>query len=448
LECDIAPCPCRAARIRQIEVTGAKLWGITLALTDAAAGKVGHLLDATRAAQHQRELADRLETQWQQTLTQGHALRLEADCTESGYAFCYVCIAKGHWQIPKNAFLEYDIAIPYDSVRASGGIDLTGGTVGSVRDAGLGIHPSQSNDPRGVWHHHKDSLDALDGKTFEQVAIATDGSNCPKGRYKGCFKNIRLTDGAGRDLVRLYDDGATLPCGQAGIAPNGGIKGMARWEIQVIPAASALGAAPARALVMKDGVAQDDFSAYPLGSNGAPAWKITDGAWVVKDGLFVGSNCNPLGWIATGADAGDKSWKNYRLSLRFKMLERGSDWRDGVWIGFHNSAGGQWKYSLNLEARNIVLHKANRGAASNDHNPLAEVPWQPDAGWHKVIISVTGNHLVVELDGRKIMELQDDNQLDAPPLLSGGITLCARRHTSSTGNTEVAFADVEIREIK
>lgn len=444
---DIVPHPCRAARIRSVEVTGAKLWGITLALTEAAAGKVGHLLDVPREERRQHELAERLQAQWQQTLTQGHALRLEVDCTEPGYAFCYVCIAKGAWQIPKNAFLEYDLTIPFESIHSTGGIDLTGGTLGSLREAGIGIHPSQLNDPRGVWHHHKDSLDALAGKTFEQVVIATDGSNWPRGRYKGCFKNIRLTDGAGRDLVRLYADGAALPLAQAELAQNGSIKGMARWAVQVIPAASALGIAPARALEMKAGVAKDDFSTYPAGSDGSPTWQVTDGAWLVKDGLFVGSNCNPLGWIATGANAGDKHWKDYRLSLRFKLLERGSDWRDGAWIGFHNTAGARWKYSLNLQARNIVLHKANRGAASNDHNPLAEVPWQPDAAWHQVVISVTGKHLAVELDGRKIMDVQDDDYLGAPPLASGGITLCARRHGSATGNTTVAFADVELREL-
>ncbi|MCY3019223.1 MAG: DUF1080 domain-containing protein, partial [Planctomycetota bacterium] len=443
---DIAPSKCRDSRLRSVDVAGAKLWGVTLAVTDAAAAKTAAVLETTREEKRQKELADRLQGQWQKSLTQGHALTLEADCVEPGYAFCYVCIARGTWEMPKDAFLEYDVAIPYESVRSNGGVDLTGGTVGSVRDSGVGTHPGQLNEPRGAWKHHRYDLSSLAGKTFEQVVIATDGSGCPKGRYKGCFKNIRLTDGRGNDLVRLYDDGAAIPCGKPEVAENGGVRGMANWSVKAVAAASLPGSAPARALVMKDGVARDDFSTYPEGGDGAPTWKVTDGAWVVRNGQFVGSDsAEKAGWTASGANAGDKQWKDYRLALRFKIIERASDWRDGPWIGFRNTANGMWKYSLNFHDRNIVLHKANRGAASTDRNPMAEAAWTPDNEWHKVVIAAAGNHLVVELDGRKIMDVRDDNYLGAPALLSGGITLCARRHAGSTGTTTIAFDDVEVR---
>jgi hypothetical protein len=289
-------------------------------------------------------------------------------------------------------------------------------------------------------------LGVLAGKTFEDVVIATDGSGCPKGRYKGCFKNIRLADGEGKDLVRLYDDGAAIPSGTAEVARHGSIKGMANWSVTVAPAATAAGAAPARALVLKDGVARDDFSTYPEGSDGSPTWKAVDGAWVVKAGQYVGSDSSvkATGWVASGTSAGDKTWKDYRLSVRFKIVERGSDWRDGPWLGFRNTAGGAWKYSLNFHDRNVVLHKANRGAASGDRNPLAEAPWKPDNEWHTVVIVAVGGRITVELDGRKIMDVTDDNLLGAPPLLTGGVTLSARRWGGSTGNTTVAFDDIEV----
>ena len=445
---DIAPLKCRDSRISGIAVQGLKLWGVTLANTAPAAAKVLALLDIPRAEKRQKESAERFEAQWRKSLAQGSALRLEADCVEPGYAYCYVCIAKGSWEIPKDSFLEYDTLIPYDSIRSNAGVDLTGGTAGNIRDAGIGTHPSQSNDPRGEWKHHRYGLAPLAGKTFEQVVIATDGSNCLKGRFKGCFKNIRLAGVDGNDLLKLYGDGPAIPCGKPEVAQNGGLKDMANWSATVVPAAAASGAAAARALVLKDGVAKDDFSAYAEGSDGSPTWKATDGAWVVKDRQFVGTNstAKAAGWIASGASAGDRHWKDYRLALRFKIIERGDDWRDGPWIGFRNSGNGAWKYSLNFHSRNIALHKANLGGSTRDENPLAEVPWKPDNERHQVVIVADGNHIQVELDGKKIMDLRDENlsHLGVPPLLSGGIALSARRFAGSTGNTTVAFSDVEI----
>ncbi|MGD0091309.1 MAG: hypothetical protein ABSE73_15435, partial [Planctomycetota bacterium] len=203
---DLAPHQCREARIGSLAVAGAKLWSVTLAGTDKAAAKVLALLDATRAEQRQNELAARRQAQWLESLAQGNALRLEADCVAPGYAFCYVCIAKGAWEIPKGASLEYDVLIPYDSVSSNAGVDLTGGTLGNIRDANVGTHPGNANEPRGAWKHHRYSLDSLAGKTFEEVVIATDGGSWPKGRYKGWFKNIRLTGSQNNDLVKLYAD--------------------------------------------------------------------------------------------------------------------------------------------------------------------------------------------------------------------------------------------------
>jgi hypothetical protein len=42
------------------------------------------------------------------------------------------------------------------------------------------------------------------------------------------------------------------------------------------------------------------------------------------------------------------------------------------------------------------------------------------------------------------MDVTDDNLLGAPPLLTGGVTLSARRWGGSTGSTTVAFDDIEV----
>ena len=446
---ELVPYKCRDARITNVHVKGAKLWAVTLAANAEGASKIMAVVDQVR---RDKEIAEREKQQreeWLQRCNSGHALLLEADCTEPGYAFCYVTINRGHWEIPKNSFLEYDILIPFDSIRATGGVDLTGGALGNIRDVGGCGHPGQPNEPRGQWKHWKMDMSGLAGKTFENAVIATDGSNCPTGRYKGLFKNICLTDAQGGILQTLYDNTPEVPLAQPEIAANGSIKNMGNWSVKTVTAQDIHTQLPPPALIMDaHGIARDDFSLYPEGSSGAPAWTAVNGSWVVRDGQFIGANCDPQTWTAVGASAGDTHWRDYELSLRFKILERGSDWRDGPWIGFRASKNGNWAYSLNFHGKNIALHKAYLGRRSADANPLAEIPWTPDKEWHQVLVKVRGNRIQVEVDGHSIIDVADDNHLGIGTIPSGGIVLCARRYTGSQGDTRVAFDDIEVRALE
>jgi len=186
----------------------------------------------------------------------------------------------------------------------------------------------------------------------------------------------------------------------------------------------------------------DDFSLYPNGSDGSPTWTVQAGTWRVEDGVYLGQDSGTSGWQPAGARVGHDDWQDYRVSLRFQIRERGSDHRDGVWVGFRQSRAGS--YSLHLNGAVAQLHKAYQGRGTNDDEMLAQVPWTPDRAWHGLAITVRGNHIRAELDGALLLEATDENFLGVPPVPSGGVVLSARRWENSQGQTVVAFDDFEV----
>ena len=189
--------------------------------------------------------------------------------------------------------------------------------------------------------------------------------------------------------------------------------------------------------------ADDDFSAYADGAPPTPTWALSSGSWEVRDGLLIGTDCLDGGWTPTGAVGGDKAWTDYTLSLKFRMISRGSDFRDGPWIGFRYSGPNEC-YSLDFIGGLVTLNKAHSGASNGDSDPLAQVPWTPDSEWHTVSITARGNLIVAALDGKDVMRVTDDGALGVGPVPSGAVCLSSRRWENSTGHTVVAFDDVKV----
>ena len=187
----------------------------------------------------------------------------------------------------------------------------------------------------------------------------------------------------------------------------------------------------------------DDFSGYESGSSGAPLWAVYSGSWRVTEEGFEGADCEG-GYAAMGARTGRREWADYTLSLRLKVLSRGSDWRDGPWIGIRhrNSAHG---YTVGFYTRMTALHKASSGTYTEDGNPLAQSPATiRDDAWHAVAITVAGGDIAVRLDGKTIIEAADEDWNGVPRVASGGIVLAARKWEGGTGATRVLFDDVRV----
>jgi len=191
----------------------------------------------------------------------------------------------------------------------------------------------------------------------------------------------------------------------------------------------------------------DDFEHYAPGSSGAPMWRTTAGTWRIEDGALVGEDSGTDGWAITGAVGPTLGLADYNLQLRFRILERGSDWRDGPWIGVRQDGRGRG-YVLVFTGRSVEVHKVLPEASTGDANPITSAPWLPDGGWHELLVRVRGSAIAAEVDGRALFDTTDTGVLGVPALGAGGVALSARKWSQSTGHTRVAFDDIRIEPLK
>lgn len=191
----------------------------------------------------------------------------------------------------------------------------------------------------------------------------------------------------------------------------------------------------------------DDFSLYPDGSDGRPTWTPLSGDWQMQGGVYYGTDGGTDGWIALGSKIGFDWWHNYEVSVRFRVLEFGSDWRDGFWLGFRWTDTDD-AYSLNFyhgQGGVVHLHKAKNGISTEDENPLASAKWTPDNEWHEVTVRVENNRITAWLDGKQLFSVVDKNFDGVPSVDRGAVVLSPRRWSQSKGHTKVAISKVRVR---
>lgn len=190
----------------------------------------------------------------------------------------------------------------------------------------------------------------------------------------------------------------------------------------------------------------DDFRLYPEGSDGRPTWMPLSGEWQMKDGIYYGSDGGTDGWIALGSKIGFDWWRDYQVTVRFKVLEFGSDWRDGFWLGFRFTDLDN-AYSLNFyrgQGGVVHLHKVRNGISTGDENPLATAKWTPDNEWHEVTLRVQGNRITAWIDGKQMFSVADENFNGVPALERGSIVISPRRWSQSQGHTRIAVEKVAV----
>jgi hypothetical protein len=167
------------------------------------------------------------------------------------------------------------------------------------------------------------------------------------------------------------------------------------------------------------------------------------GQWKLDQGTLVGQDCVSDSYEIEGVTRGNRAWRDYRFSVRFKVESRGSDWRDGPWIGLRCRPDGDGYY-LHFTDRDCQWHKVLYGISTSEANPVARAAWKPDNAYHSLQVTAQGNRLKVEVDGRVLFETKDDAHLHLPSLRSGGILLAARKGSRSQGTTVVRFDDVAV----
>ncbi|MCS7223258.1 MAG: carbohydrate-binding family 9-like protein [Armatimonadetes bacterium] len=190
----------------------------------------------------------------------------------------------------------------------------------------------------------------------------------------------------------------------------------------------------------------EDFRSYQEGAEPYPTWKVTEGKWQVRSGQLIGEDSGTDGWIASGIQTGFGDWSDYEVEIRFRVLEYGSDWRDGFWVAFRHQDPSN-SYSLNLygpKMKRVQLHKISNGVSTNDDNPLVDTSWVADQEEHRLLIRLKGPELHATLDGTEIFRIKDENLAGGPPIPSGMVVLSARRWSGSQGHTRVAISQFRV----
>jgi len=228
----------RGARIERIELQEGRLLAVTLVPADAP-GEPGQLAFAELRRQQEQT---RREQQRRVRLARGYALCLRSRyqaCDDYAYTYLYVVDRPGLFTIPPDAYLEYEIFIPSTSASFSGGVDLTGGTVDLLRDRGISdakgpAHPGAAPaGAKGHWCQRRLPLARLAGETFRYVVLGVDGRKHDRDWYEAFFKDIRITDQAGKTLIELYMNEPRIPCGRPGVHA---LRNMKEYSVTVVPA--------------------------------------------------------------------------------------------------------------------------------------------------------------------------------------------------------------------
>ena len=225
--------------------------------------------------------------------------------------------------------------------------------------------------------------------------------------------------------------------------------GMATWTIS----SSTAGREEVRATNLTDSKSisvlfYDDFetgTGYNIG------WTVYQGEWERTGGYLKGRNSGNNGHVAYGYGGGDPNWVDYEVTLKFRILSFGGDWRDSARLGFRwidqNNA-----YTLDMISFDqIWINKISQGTGSADpggpNPPLAQISTSihKDGNWHDLRVRVQVNHIIVWLDNNVIFDVFDNNYLGVPFVPRGKIMLSAHDYTGDgLHNTEVHFDDVKV----
>jgi hypothetical protein len=211
-EWDLVLFPVDLDDAEQIQVERGTVLAMTLATSDCPPERLAvcaeHLALSRRLAERERLRRERLRT--------GTFLRLIVQYTASHvhqYLYATFYRSRAPVTIPADSYLEYDMYIPSTSAGASGGIDLIGGTLDSLRDEMLAddrghSHPSNAvavmPQDRDTWIHRRIDLESVAGKTFEIAVAAVEGWEHVAGRGEVRFKDVMLTGPDGGCRVPLF----------------------------------------------------------------------------------------------------------------------------------------------------------------------------------------------------------------------------------------------------
>ena len=173
----------------------------------------------------------------------------------------------------------------------------------------------------------------------------------------------------------------------------------------------------------------DDFASYPAGSDGGPAWEPLAGSWAMSDGLYEQTDPDLYRAVTY---LREPVVADFAVTVWFKVLPTGTHRVMAPGIVVRSTSAGR-EYWAHFDALNgQVLLQRQLTSQPGTESDIKRAPVSLTPGeWHEGRVECRGNRLTVSLDGRVVLEVEDQTYL------SGKVGLCA-------GQGNVQFDDFRL----
>ncbi|MDO8542235.1 MAG: hypothetical protein Q7S40_17485 [Opitutaceae bacterium] len=136
------------------------------------------------------------------------------------------------------------------------------------------------------------------------------------------------------------------------------------------------------------------------------AWTVVSGTFKAENGVYRSRSLGP-DMPLSRAIAGNMTWKNYSVETRLKLAE----WAPPVGADFgiiarYQDPGNYYIFLYKRDSKTMVIERKREGKLL----VLKEAPFDLQPGkWHHFQANLAGRDLSVAIDGKKLVQISDDN---------------------------------------
>jgi hypothetical protein len=173
------------------------------------------------------------------------------------------------------------------------------------------------------------------------------------------------------------------------------------------------------------------------------AWtSVGNAKWRVEDGIILGGqDGDPK---RSGLLMTRDQFKDFEVELEFMIDEHGK-YNSGVYLRQEPGRGGRSGYQVNIGRGQAQEYTAglftDKWLAKGDENDTIRKPLD----WNRLRILAQGAHVVVHLNGRKVVDFTDSNS--DPKFLKPGV-IALQTYGAEGHAGWVKFRNIRVREVK
>ena len=141
---------------------------------------------------------------------------------------------------------------------------------------------------------------------------------------------------------------------------------------------------------------------FEKGTNG---WTLMSGAFQVENGSYRSRAITAENKLSR-AIIGDNTWRDYTVEARLKLEQSVDPKADFGIFARYQDPNNYYLFLYKIESQTMVIERKLKGKLQ----VIAEAPLALEAGkWHDFKGTLFGGNLAVEVDGKKLAEVADEN---------------------------------------